>query len=116
MSITDFNTPQFTFNIPDEFEFAKLADLDPTKQHRVNILYINDNSDFEDAPVAVTDEALVNLPAHLTKTVQQILSDQDLIDQINSGTIGFTVREYKNKYGKQHTVTWIDTLEPRSSE
>lgn len=112
-TITDFNAPQFNFDIPDEFDFLKLEDLDATKQHRVNILYINTKSNFGDAPVAVTDEGMVNLPQHLTDTVRQIISDQGLVDQINSGIIGFEVREYKNKYGKQHTVTWIDSLPQR---
>lgn len=113
MSITDFNAPQFDFEIPEHFEFTKLADIDASGPHRVNILYINDNSDYGEAPVVVTDGAMVNLPAHLTGVVRKILADQNLVDQINSGVVGFTVREYQNKYGPQRTITWMDGLPER---
>ncbi len=113
--IEQYNQPEWDFQLTDDHDFINLRGLVDEKHmgyvHIVRGLYINSNDEYGDAPVAITDTHLVNLPAHLTKTVREILSAKRNIAGINDGKVGFTIKEYENKYGKQLTVTWV-TVKP----
>lgn len=114
MSFLDkFNDKQrFDFETPDEFEYRTLSDL-VTKygieaQHQVKALFINTKGKFGDSAVGVTDKELVNLPHYLTDTVKKMIDDEELVQMVNDGKVGFTIREYTSKqYGKNFTIDWV---------
>ena len=82
--------------------------------YRVDALYINRGSKYDDAPVAVVqsgkDRFMLNMPSHMTTTVEDILSDTDDIADIKSGKVGVKVYPYHSKaYNKDcYGITWVD--------
>lgn len=110
----------FTFEIPEEFEYKSLADLyeeSKDAEHPVNALYINTKGLYDDSPVVATDTCMVNLPSHLTKTVNEMLEDDQLVSAINNGEFGFKIYTYtyKSKLKKDkgetktaYSVEWVD--------
>lgn len=106
------NTKLFTFEIPSNFEYCNLAELVKEhgldKVHKVNALFINTKGKFGDAPTIVTDTALVNAPQHLTETVKEIMKDGESVSTINNGHAGFKVYTYKNQFGDQYALEWVD--------
>lgn len=103
---------QFTFRTPTEFEYSNLKDLVKEhgikNKHRANALYINTKSRYGDHPVAVTDTAIVNLPAHLLESVKEMIQEPEVVELANAGKLGFEVYEYEGANGKGHSITWID--------
>lgn len=73
-------------------------------------LYINTKGNYDDAPVAATDDCYVNLPAHLTQSVREILKDPSAIKAINEGKVGFTIYSYtQRRYNKEcYSIRWVD--------
>lgn len=88
------------FNVDtSEFEYISLAELwdgNPETVYPITAIYINTKSKFGAAPVIATDKNLVNAPAHLLETCQEILHDDEAIQMINDGKAGFKVYIYHN--------------------
>ena len=105
-------TPLFEFEAPDHFEYKTLRDLAEQGKinHYVRSLFINHKSRYGDSPVAVTNECYVNLPNHLLETVRNLMADNEVVNAINKGALGFTIREYTNQWGKNYTVEFIHII------
>lgn len=105
-------TALFIYDSELERDFCTLKDLqdqsEPETIFPVHALFINDKSKFGKAPVAVVNEWLVNLPSHLTETVEQMRSDVDLVQLVNDRKLGFTVYTFENQYGLQFSVEWVE--------
>lgn len=103
--------PRFTFQTPEHFEYVdlkKLYEANPDATHKLNAIYINDQGLYGDQPVLVTDNELVNAPAHIMKSVIGILESEKAIREINAGRAGFKVYTYENKYGTNYSLSWAD--------
>lgn len=102
----------FDYDAPETHEYVDLAGLVERyglkATHTVNAIYINTKGKFGDSPVIATDNELVNAPSHLMKTINEILSDPDSVGMINRKQVGFKVYEYKNKYGVNYGLEWLD--------
>ncbi len=85
---------------------------------RVRGMYINRKGNFGDSPVVLHDRFFVNLPQHLTGTVQEMLQDDDLIAAINAGCVGFKVYKYQDsKFHKDcYSVEWVDVAPPKEEQ
>ena len=78
------------------------------KTYVIQALYINTKGKYGDSPVALVNGNFVNLPAHLTDTVKEMLKDEELVSAINEDMFGFTIYPYE-KDGKQgYSVNWVD--------
>lgn len=73
-------------------------------------LYISTKGKFGDQPVAICDNFCVNLPAHMTDEVKEILSSDEDVEDIKAGVVGFTVEQYVDKkFGKTcYGINWAD--------
>lgn len=73
-------------------------------------IYINTKGIYQDAPVFATNEFFVNIPAFLIDVAREILTDEQGINDINAGKVGFQIYVYKNKrYNKDcYGVTFVD--------
>ena len=98
-----------------DFEFATLSGLyddNADKVYKLDGLYINKKGMYDPHPVAVVSdlELLVDLPSHMTDTVNEILKDAESIDLIKKGCVGFKIRQYRDeKYGKTcYSAEWVD--------
>ena len=116
MSITRFNKNfvHFTFKAGEDFKYYSLKELyekyGKDAVYRVNALYINDTGYYGKTPLVVGDEYYINLPSHLVDTVEEIRADEDLVNDINNGKVGFKIYEYYvKKYNKKaYSVNWIE--------
>lgn len=107
-SITRFNRPLFTHVMPEGLAFLKLNELDISKTYTVRMLYINKAGYYGDSAIAVIDSCQVNLPAHLTDTVKEIMLDHKAVNEINQGKVAFKIVPYQNIHGRQFTVQWVE--------
>lgn len=104
----------FEFTIPKDFEYRSLHDLfnDNGKDfvYEVRALYINKKSKFVESPIVATNQYLVNLPKHMTDTVKEMMRDEEFVNAVNSGTVGFTIYTYetKNRAELCYSVNWVD--------
>ncbi len=108
-------TKVFKFSIPAEYKYVSLSELYQRNGkdmiYPVKAIYINTKSRYNDAPVVATDKELVNFPAHLTDTVKQMLQDDEVIDAVNDGKLGFQIYQYENKYQGHKlyfSINWVD--------
>lgn len=94
------------------FKFNRLKDVyenDDVKYY-VKGLYIFSTQYGDSAVVALSDK-FVNLPNHMINDVKDMIADDEIVDAINAGKVGFTIRTYDDKKhgkGKCYGVTWFD--------
>lgn len=78
--------------------------------------FINSNKDpkqlkeFGPSVVGILDNKLVNFPSHMLDEIQGILEDQEDIEAIKSGTVGFYVDTYESHGKTCYGVNWVDLL------
>jgi len=102
----------FTFKTPEMHPFKKPADLVAEQgieqTYLVRAFYVNKNGQFGDEPVIVTDDFILNAPRSILEMVNGIIDDGESTQLVNDGQVAFQLYEYTNKYGKQHSVAWVD--------
>lgn len=104
---------QNTFDIDTkDFKWVKLETLyntDPDKTYQLLGLFVK-GSKYGKEPDAIIDGFKVNLPRHLLDTVNDMLDDDQVIEAIKAGKVGFKIYSYhSNSYDKDaYSVTWLD--------
>lgn len=71
---------------------------------KIDGLYINKKGLFKDHPVAIieSEKILLDLPSHMTDTVNEVLRDAESINLIKKGLVGIKAHEYiDSKYHKR---------------
>lgn len=101
------------FNVDTtDFEYINTADLVKKdgigKKYPLTAIYINSKSKYGESPVFATDKCLVNIPSHMTETAKQILEDDEAIQQINDGQVGFKLYEYTKDDKPYIGVEFVD--------
>ena len=78
--------------------------------HQIYGLFINEKGKYGKRPYVATDIHLIDLPQHMTPVIEQMLQDPEVIQQINEGKAGFTVRAYmSNNYQREcYAITFVD--------
>lgn len=86
-----------------------LFNTDPDKTYTLLGLFTK-GSKFGKEPDAIIQGYKVNLPRHLLDTVEDMLDDNQVIEAIKAGKVGFKVYSYhSNTYNKDaYSVTWLD--------
>jgi hypothetical protein len=104
----------FDIDITD-FKFIKLEDvLSQFGKNTIKVdgLYINNKSDYGSHPVAINkdDGLLIDLPAYMTDTVNEILKDGESISLIKKGLVGLRAQKYTSKkFNKTcYGAEWVD--------
>lgn len=95
-----------------DFKWVNLETLfntDPDKTYTLLGLFTK-GSKFGKEPDAIIKGYKVNLPRHLLDTVEDMLDDNQVIEAIKAGKVGFKVYSYhSNTYNKDaYSVTWLD--------
>lgn len=107
-----YNKAKFDFKVPDDFKYNTKEELfmvnGSKKVYILNALYINHKGKFGDQPVYVTDKELVNGSSNEMEQANRMLGDDEFIEAVNNHKVGFTIYQYKNKYGTQYGINWID--------
>lgn len=118
MSFASKHNKGALFNCNTEgFEYKNLDELykdnDAETVYPIQGIYINRKSEYGDAPVAILMDCFANLPKHMLDECLEILKDDDDINQIKAGCVGFVIEPYESdkKKGKDKTcygVKWVD--------
>lgn len=103
-----FNKQIFNIDTKD-YSFKKLAELDKNKVYTLNGVYLN-RSKFGNQGVAIVsdEKILVNLPLHLTETINAILSDVEAIETIEQNKVGFSVKTYEKNNKECYSIIFVD--------
>ena len=96
-----YNKGGVTFDVDiTDFTFVDLKKLSEKSAAGeifvINGLYVNTKGNFDDHPVAILskEKLLVDLPAHLTEDVREMLKDSEVVEAIKGNKVGFTIRTY----------------------
>lgn len=103
-NIFDVDTKNFKW-----VNLETLFNTDPDKTYTILGLFTK-GSKFGKEPDAIIQGYKVNLPRHLLDTVEDMLDDNQVIEAIKAGKVGFKVYSYhSNTYNKDaYSVTWLD--------
>ena len=84
----------------------------PEAVHTVKGLYINTKGNFGDHPVAICDGYFIDLPENLLDDVKAILKDEEDINNIKAGKVGFKIEEYQSEKFKKtcYGIRWSDIV------
>lgn len=98
------------------YKYVKLSDLYNAPKnggakavHTINGVYIH-KSQLGESPVIIDVEnaVLVNLPAHLTTTMREVLADPEAVEAIKGGKVGYTIYEYESHRKKCYSIEFVD--------
>lgn len=110
-----FNKTTFGIDTTN-FPYVKLADIYNNEKeggkdviHKINGLYVH-KSQLGDSPVIIDSECnrLVNLPSHTAETIREILADDEAVQAIKDGKVGYTIYEYESHGKKCYSITFVD--------
>lgn len=110
-----FNKTTFGIDTTD-FQYTKLADIFTSESeggkdviHNINGLYVH-KSQLGDSPVIIDEKnkRLVNLPSHTAETVREILADDEAVQTIKDGKVGYTIYEYESHGKKCYSISFVD--------
>lgn len=100
--------PKFTIDTKG-WPYVDLKELKFDHIYKLDGFYINHKSQFDPAPVFMTEKMLVNMPTHLTKECQEILANDKEVAEIKDGIVGFELRSYKDKKNVDRlSIAWVD--------
>lgn len=98
------------------FKYVKLSDLYNSPEdgggdivHVINGLYVH-KSPLGDSPVIIDacKKKLVNLPSQMAETVREILQDDEAVETIKEGRVGYTIYEYESHGRKCYSISFVD--------
>lgn len=98
------------------FNYVSLAELYNDKKNGgsdvirdIDGVFIS-KSMFGDAPVFIDVEAkqMVNIPTHMANIVKDILKDDEAIQLIKDGKVGYNIYEYVSHGKKCFSVSFVD--------
>lgn len=102
---------RFTAEIPEDLHFLKLSELDESDTPFIILsMWINTKGKYGAHPVVATPSGLVDFPNSMTETVKEMIKDDEVIEAVNNGKLGFTIRKYHtNKYNRDaYTADFVD--------
>ena len=100
---------RFDYEIKEKHEYRKLEELYKENKDGVYIVrmfYTNKKSMYGENEVVVTDDYIVNLPNHMTETVEKICNNEEYLKLIADGKFVFNVYEYEYKQGKENKLAY----------
>ena len=111
-----YNKGNIIFDIDiSDFSFMKLSDIYTSYGKnvvKVDGLYINKKGRYDPHPVAINieEKTLIDLPEHMTETVEKILKDSESISLIKRGCVGIRAQKYTDKKYKKtcYSAEWVD--------
>lgn len=110
-----FNKTNFGIDTTD-FQYTKLADIFNSGNeggkdviHKINGFYVH-KSQLGESPVIIDEEnkRLVNLPSHIVETVREILADDEAVETVKEGKVGYTIYEYESHGKKCYSISFVD--------
>lgn len=107
-----FNKTTFGIDTTN-FIYTKLGDLykegGRETVRNVDGVYVH-KSQLGDSPVIIDahTKMLVNLPSHTAEVIREILADNEAVDTIKAGKVGYTIYEYESHGKKCYSISFVD--------
>lgn len=107
-----FNKASFGIDTKD-YEYIKLAEVakasSPDEIHPINGLYVH-GSALGDSPVVIDVKAkkLVNIPKYMGDTFREILANQEAVQAIKDGKVGYTIYSYESHAKTCYGINFVD--------
>ena len=111
MKITKLNHTGIDWGIDTKnMDFYKCEEMPQEKELNVHGFFTTPDNGYGRGAVAILDDALLNLPQRYVETVDTILSDDEMIEEIKSGKVGIIVSEFMSKKYKRigYDVTFVE--------
>lgn len=98
------------------FQYTKLADIFNSENeggkdviHNINGLYVHKSQlGYSSVIIDEKNKRLVNLPNHTAETVREILADDEAVQTIKDGKVGYTIYEYESHGKKCYSISFVD--------
>jgi hypothetical protein len=105
------NNNPFDFDLKG-YVFTSLKELynaEPTKVHSLNGFYFTRGKFGVKVVVVMSDvKKRVDMPIYLTKVFNDIVSNEEAVNDIKGGKVGFIVRAYESHGRTCHSITFKD--------
>lgn len=86
-------------------DFAKKMGTENT--YPIEAIFINTKSKFGDNGVIYCRNYMINLPIHLTKLCEDLRQDNDFVEAVNDGQVGFNIYQYEGKHGLGYSINLV---------
>lgn len=97
------------------FKYVPMIDFFDEKKEEQRVytvrgFYINTKGNYGDAPVMATDTCFIDLPHFMLDTIKSVLENEEAIEAINNGLVGFQVYSYEMpKYNRVcYSINFVD--------
>lgn len=105
MSLASYNKGSKFINIPDTTNFEVLKTKEAYEKYgsatiRLHGMFIS-KAQWK-YPVAITKNEFILLPSHMRDVIEEILTDDEAIDQINNGFAGIKMTTWEDKNDELH--------------
>ena len=93
-----------------EMDFAKCGEMEQETPLNVHGFFITSDNGYGRGAVAILDDVLLNLPQRYVETVDTILSDDEMIEEIKEGRVAIKISTFTSKKYKKvgYDVTFVE--------
>lgn len=91
-------------------DFIKCADISQETQHKIHGVFITRDRGYGRGAVAILDDALLSMPHRYVETVETILNDEEMVQEIKDGKVAIEIDEFvSTKYKKVgYDITFVE--------
>ena len=112
MKITDLNYKAgIDWGIDTKtMDFAKCEEMPQETTLKVYGFFITPDNGYGRGAVAILDDVLLNLPQRYVETVDTILSDDEMIEEIKTGKVAIEISTFVSKKYKKvgYDITFVE--------
>ena len=93
-----------------EMDFAKCGEMEQETPLKVYGFFTTPDNGYGRGAVAILDDVLLNLPQRYVETVDTILSDDEMIEEIKEGRVAIKISTFTSKKYKKvgYDVTFVE--------
>ena len=93
-----------------DMEFKKCEEMPHETELRVHGFFTTPDNGYGRGAVAILDDVLLNLPNRYVETVDTILSDDEMIEEIKEGKVAIVISSFVSKRYKKvgYDVTFVE--------
>lgn len=93
-----------------DMDFKKCEEMSHETPLKVHGFFTTPDNGYGRGAVAILDDVLLNLPQRYVETVDKILSDDEMIEEVKAGKVGIVISTFISKKYKKvgYDVTFVE--------
>lgn len=93
-----------------DMDFKKCEEMPQETPLKVNGFFTTPDNGYGRGSVAILDDVLLNLPQRYVETVDTILSDDEMIEEVKTGKVAIVISTFISKRYKKvgYDVTFVE--------